>query len=157
MNKVSYVTDRVMTCSFHKYGDGFFPGTGDVSEVGKGACMQRLCRLQWKWYQVAHGELCMPVEAVSALSLGGRLNNTLAATLHWQRMMRSVALAEAGEGYAVNVPLKDGIDDTTYRELFRPIIQRIMEVYQPDAVVFQCGACPANAGNQDEHAHKVVG
>ncbi len=26
-----------MTCSFHKYGDGFFPGTGDVSEVGKGA------------------------------------------------------------------------------------------------------------------------
>jgi hypothetical protein len=25
-----------MTCSFHKYGDGFFPGTGDVAEVGKG-------------------------------------------------------------------------------------------------------------------------
>ena len=24
-----YVTDRVMTCSFHKFGD-FFPGTGDV-------------------------------------------------------------------------------------------------------------------------------
>lgn len=24
-----YVTDRVMTVSFHKYGD-FFPGTGDV-------------------------------------------------------------------------------------------------------------------------------
>jgi len=47
---------------------------------------------------------------------------------------------EAGEGYAVNVPLKDGIDDTTYRELFRPIITRIMDVYQPDAVVFQCGA-----------------
>ncbi len=32
-----------MTCSFHKYGDGFFPGTGDVSEVGKGA--RRLHRL----------------------------------------------------------------------------------------------------------------
>ena len=40
----------------------------------------------------------------------------------------------------MNVPLKDGIDDTTYRELFRPIITRIMDVYQPDAVVFQCGA-----------------
>jgi acetoin utilization deacetylase AcuC-like enzyme len=25
-----YTTDRVMTVSFHKYGDGFFPGTGDV-------------------------------------------------------------------------------------------------------------------------------
>lgn len=24
-----YVTDRVMTVSFHKYGD-FFPGTGDI-------------------------------------------------------------------------------------------------------------------------------
>ena len=48
--------------------------------------------------------------------------------------------ADAGEGYAVNVPLKDGIDDTTYRELFRPVITKIMEVYQPEAVVFQCGA-----------------
>ena len=37
------LADRVMTCSFHKYGDGFFPGTGDVSEVGKGA--RQLCRL----------------------------------------------------------------------------------------------------------------
>ena len=37
------LADRVMTCSFHKYGDGFFPGTGDVSEVGKGASLT--CRL----------------------------------------------------------------------------------------------------------------
>jgi len=29
-----YLTDRVMTVSFHKYGNGFFPGTGDVTEVG---------------------------------------------------------------------------------------------------------------------------
>ncbi|EEY65409.1 histone deacetylase, putative [Phytophthora infestans T30-4] len=28
-----YVTDRVMTVSFHKYGD-FFPGTGDVKDIG---------------------------------------------------------------------------------------------------------------------------
>lgn len=25
-----YTTNRVMTVSFHKYGDGFFPGTGDL-------------------------------------------------------------------------------------------------------------------------------
>ena len=25
-----YMTNRVLTVSFHKYGDGFFPGTGDV-------------------------------------------------------------------------------------------------------------------------------
>ncbi|KAI9034437.1 histone deacetylase, partial [Hyaloraphidium curvatum] len=30
-----YSTDRVMTVSFHKYGD-FFPGTGDLSDIGVG-------------------------------------------------------------------------------------------------------------------------
>ena len=29
-----YTTDRVMTVSFHKFGDFFFPGTGDVKDVG---------------------------------------------------------------------------------------------------------------------------
>lgn len=29
-----YLTDRVLTLSFHKFGDGFFPGTGDLPEVG---------------------------------------------------------------------------------------------------------------------------
>jgi acetoin utilization deacetylase AcuC-like enzyme len=29
-----YTTDRVMTASFHKYGDHFFPGTGDWYEIG---------------------------------------------------------------------------------------------------------------------------
>ena len=29
-----YVTDRVMTVSFHKYGGNFFPGTGDLYETG---------------------------------------------------------------------------------------------------------------------------
>lgn len=28
-----YSTERVMTLSFHKYGD-FFPGTGDVKDIG---------------------------------------------------------------------------------------------------------------------------
>lgn len=79
-------TDRVMTCSFHKYGGGFFPGTGDVLNVGRGP----------------------------------------------------------GQYYAVNVPLKDGIDDRTYYDLFRPVIDRIMEAYQPEAVVFQCGADSLN-------------
>ncbi|EFA85400.1 histone deacetylase family protein [Heterostelium album PN500] len=29
-----YLTDRVMTVSFHKYGNDFFPGTGDWDEIG---------------------------------------------------------------------------------------------------------------------------
>ncbi|XP_002162003.2 histone deacetylase 3 isoform X1 [Hydra vulgaris] len=30
-----YLTDRVMTVSFHKYGNFFFPGTGEMYEVGE--------------------------------------------------------------------------------------------------------------------------
>ena len=75
-----YTTDRVMTCSFHKYGE-FFPGTGELRDIG-----------------VAKGKY-----------------------------------------HAVNIPLRDGIDDSTYKLIFEPVISKIMEWYQPSAVVLQCG------------------
>ncbi|KAJ2370175.1 histone deacetylase [Coemansia sp. RSA 2610] len=75
-----YTTDRVMTCSFHKYGE-FFPGTGDLRDIGEGK----------------------------------------------------------GKNYAVNFPLRDGIDDVSYQSIFKPVIAGIMEWYQPNAVVLQCG------------------
>lgn len=77
-----YFTDRVMTVSFHKYGDLFFPGTGDVKEVGE----------------------------------------------------------REGKYYAINVPLKDGIDDASFTRLFKTIISKVVEIYQPGAIVLQCGA-----------------
>ncbi|XP_041358111.1 histone deacetylase 3-like [Gigantopelta aegis] len=77
-----YLTDRVMTCSFHKYGNFFFPGTGDMYELG----------------------------------------------------------AESGRYYSLNVPLKEGIDDATYMQVFKPIVQAVMDFYQPTCVVLQCGA-----------------
>ncbi|RPD65961.1 histone deacetylase RPD3 [Lentinus tigrinus ALCF2SS1-7] len=76
-----YTTDRVMTCSFHKYGE-YFPGTGTLYDRGRGK----------------------------------------------------------GRGYALNVPLKDGITDEAYKSVFQPIIDKIIEVYQPSAIVLQCGA-----------------
>ncbi|XP_002963181.2 histone deacetylase 19 [Selaginella moellendorffii] len=76
-----YTTDRVMTVSFHKFGD-YFPGTGDVRDMG-------------------HAK---------------------------------------GKYYSLNVPLNDGIDDESYHSLFKPIITKVMEVFQPGAVVLQCGA-----------------
>eukprot|EP01040_Poterioochromonas_malhamensis_P006367 gene6367-6860_t len=76
-----YTTNRVMTCSFHKFGE-YFPGTGDVKDKGY----------------------------------------------------------DSGEGYAINVPLNDGMDDESYRTIFRPVIAKIMERFQPGAVVLQCGA-----------------
>lgn len=45
-----------------------------------------------------------------------------------------------GKNYAVNFPLRDGIDDESYREIFIPVMRRIMEWYAPGAVVLQCGA-----------------
>ena len=61
-----------------------------------------------------------------------------------------------GRGYAVNVPLKDGITDESFRSVFEPVrlrrlvfqkilnvlqvITKILEMYQPSAIVLQCGA-----------------
>jgi len=76
-----YTTDRVMTVSFHKYGE-YFPGTGDLRDIGAGK----------------------------------------------------------GKYYAVNFPMRDGIDDESYQNTFVPIISKVMETYQPSAIVLQCGA-----------------
>lgn len=76
-----YTTDRVMTCSFHKYGE-FFPGTGELRDIG-------------------HGK---------------------------------------GKHYSVNFPLRDGITDESYKSVFQPVIKQIMDMYQPGAVVLQCGS-----------------
>ena len=75
-----YTTDRVMTVSFHKYGE-YFPGTGELRDIGVGQ----------------------------------------------------------GKNYAVNFPLRDGIDDRSYKAIFEPVIKAVMEYYQPNAIVLQCG------------------
>lgn len=76
-----YTTDRVMSVSFHKYGE-YFPGTGDLRDIGAGK----------------------------------------------------------GKYYALNFPLRDGMDDECYEQIFQPVITKVMEYYQPSAVVLQCGA-----------------
>ncbi|VEU39011.1 unnamed protein product [Pseudo-nitzschia multistriata] len=49
--------------------------------------------------------------------------------------------AKEGVGYSVNAPLQAGITDETYlNDLFIPVFDKIMEVFQPGAVVLQCGA-----------------
>lgn len=75
-----YTTDRVMTVSFHKYGE-YFPGTGELRDIGVGS----------------------------------------------------------GKYYAVNFPLRDGITDVSYKNVFEPVIKAVMDFYQPEAVVLQCG------------------
>ncbi|RXK38818.1 histone deacetylase HOS2 [Tremella mesenterica] len=77
-----YLSDRVLTVSFHKYGGLFFPGTGGLSETG----------------------------------------------------------AKDGKNFAINVPLKDGIDDESYISLFKNIIEPTISRFRPSAIVLQCGA-----------------
>ncbi len=76
-----YCSDRVMTVSFHKFGD-FFPGTGDLTAVG----------------------------------------------------------AKEGKFYSLNVPLRSGIDDQCYTELFKTIMGELVPKYRPSKIVMQCGA-----------------
>ena len=42
-----------------------------------------------------------------------------------------------GKNYSLNFPLRDGIDDASYLSVFKPIIQHVMDWYQPSAVVLQ--------------------
>ena len=44
-----------------------------------------------------------------------------------------------GLGYSLNVPLANGITDSTYWALFKPVMAKVMEVYRPEAIVFQSG------------------
>lgn len=67
-----------MTVSFHKYGNNFFPGTGDLFEMG----------------------------------------------------------VHEGKNYSINVPLKDGIDDSNYQQLFKPVITAVMENFRCVILVY---------------------
>ena len=47
-------TNRVMTVSFHKYGDNFFPGTGDLESIGKQECVSPCAPM---WLMLSHGHV----------------------------------------------------------------------------------------------------
>lgn len=73
-----YLTNRVMTLSFHKFGD-FFPGTGSIKDTGE----------------------------------------------------------ENGKSFALNVPLKSGVSDDKYVDLFKVITSATKDQYRPNAIVLQ--------------------
>jgi acetoin utilization deacetylase AcuC-like enzyme len=51
-----------------------------------------------------------------------------------------------GKNYALNVPLKDGMDDETYLAVFSDVARAVRLAFKPDAVVLQCG-CDGLAGD----------
>ena len=48
--------------------------------------------------------------------------------------MDSVGIG-VGRYYAVNVPMKPGMADEPYYEIFKKISSRVMQVYRPDCIV----------------------
>jgi len=49
--------------------------------------------------------------------------------------------AQQGKGYSLNVPLSSGVTDEQYFEdIFQPIFDKAVEVFQPGAIFLQCGA-----------------
>mmetsp|Transcript_37779 Transcript_37779/g.113008 ORF Transcript_37779/g.113008 Transcript_37779/m.113008 type:complete len:443 (-) Transcript_37779:274-1602(-) len=48
--------------------------------------------------------------------------------------------AKEGTGFSVNAPLASGMTDDAYDRIFKPVLDKIMEVYRPGAIVLQCGA-----------------
>ena len=45
-----------------------------------------------------------------------------------------------GKYYSVNVPLRDGIHDDGFQDIFQTVMSKVMETYRPGAIVLQCGA-----------------
>ncbi|CAN0314482.1 unnamed protein product [Discosporangium mesarthrocarpum] len=48
--------------------------------------------------------------------------------------------SKAGKYYSVNFPLSEGVDDASFQGVFKPVLDKVMEVFRPSAVVLQCGA-----------------
>lgn len=48
--------------------------------------------------------------------------------------------ASHGKHFCLNIPLSDGIDDDSYTNLFREVIDATITAFNPSAIVLQCGA-----------------
>ncbi|KAG7278923.1 hypothetical protein CRUP_024932 [Coryphaenoides rupestris] len=186
-----YLTDRVMTVSFHKYGNYFFPGTGDMYEVGAESgryyCLNVPLRdgIDDQSYTVRNVARCWTYETSLLVdeSISDELpyseyfeyfapdftlhpdvstrienQNTRQEAFYLTDRVMTVSFhkygnyffpgtgdmyevgAESGRYYCLNVPLRDGIDDQSYRQLFQPVIKQVVDFYQPTCIVLQCGA-----------------
>merc|ERR1712106_976701 len=52
----------------------------------------------------------------------------------------TVSFHKYGEYYSLNFPLRDGMDDAGFEQIFQPILGEVMKMYDPSAIVLQCGA-----------------
>jgi acetoin utilization deacetylase AcuC-like enzyme len=48
--------------------------------------------------------------------------------------------AKNGKNYCLNVPMKKGMDDDCYHDVFKDVTNRVIDHYRPNVIVFQLGA-----------------
>jgi len=48
--------------------------------------------------------------------------------------------ADNGKNYAINFPLKEGMDDESFLRVYKPVMDEIFARFKPNAVLLQCGA-----------------
>lgn len=67
----------------------------------------------------------------------------------------SGALEDVGERrgkfYSLNIPLMMGTTDSTFHSLFKPIMTKVVEVFNPTAVVLQCGMYSGSLACRGRH------
>lgn len=44
-----------------------------------------------------------------------------------------------GKYHTLNIPFKQGLHDAQFWSVFHPVMQKVMDTYQPGAIVLQCG------------------
>lgn len=108
--------ERVLTCSFHKYGDGFFPGTGSL---------------------LSNSFSLSKITTESNENTQKRKKHTHLEdhSLQLEHPFRDKKIQNV-----INVPLRNGIDDWSYNYVFEPIIGHVMKKFDPGVIVLQCGA-----------------
>jgi histone deacetylase 1/2 len=47
---------------------------------------------------------------------------------------------ERGRHHSINFPLHEGMNDQAYEQVYTPVVDKVMEMYRPEAIVMCCGA-----------------
>lgn len=56
-----------------------------------------------------------------------------------------------GKYHTLNIPFNLGLNDAQFWSVFEPVMTKVMEVFQPGAIVLQCGeSCSTMRTNRNE-------
>jgi len=127
-----YLTDRVMTVSFHKYGD-FFPGTGALGDIGHG---------RGKYYAL-NGPLLEGIDDESY----AYMFKPIMQKVRWDPAPRFVSPGPPGRGCVTLGVSTETAEASVKRCPPPPLRVQVMESFQPGAIVV-CGGADSLSGDR---------